>query len=29
VRLLPDPPSACPQAVAAVREADWVVLGPG
>jgi len=29
VRLLPDPPSACPQAVAAVREAEWVVLGPG
>jgi uncharacterized cofD-like protein len=23
-----DPP-ACPEAVAAVREADWVVLGPG
>ena len=29
VRLLPDPPVACPQAVAAVRGADWVVLGPG
>jgi uncharacterized cofD-like protein len=24
----PDPP-ACPEALAAVREADWVVLGPG
>jgi uncharacterized cofD-like protein len=24
----PDPP-ACPEAVAAIREADWVVLGPG
>ena len=29
VRLLPDPPVACPQAVEAVRAADWVVLGPG
>ena len=24
----PDPP-ACPEAVAAIRDADWVVLGPG
>jgi uncharacterized cofD-like protein len=29
VRLLPDPPVACPEAVEAVRAADWVVLGPG
>ena len=29
VRLVPPEPPACPQAVAAVREADWVVLGPG
>jgi uncharacterized cofD-like protein len=29
VALLPEQPSACPQAVAAVRAADWVVLGPG
>lgn len=29
VSLDPDSPQACPQAVAAVREADWVVLGPG
>lgn len=29
VRLVPDNPPACPEAVAAVREADWVVLGPG
>ncbi|MCB2175215.1 MAG: uridine diphosphate-N-acetylglucosamine-binding protein YvcK [Actinomycetales bacterium] len=29
VRLLPDGASACPEAVAAVDEADWVVLGPG
>ncbi|MFC7406743.1 gluconeogenesis factor YvcK family protein [Georgenia alba] len=29
IRLLPDSPPACPQAVAAVREAEWVVLGPG
>ena len=29
VRLLPDQPPACPQAVAAVLAADWVVLGPG
>lgn len=29
VRLLPEEPPACPEAVAAVRAADWVVLGPG
>lgn len=29
VRLLPESPPACPEAVAAVAEADWVVLGPG
>jgi len=29
VRLVPEAPPACPEAVAAVRAADWVVLGPG
>jgi uncharacterized cofD-like protein len=29
VRLLPENPPACEPAVAAVEEADWVVLGPG
>lgn len=29
LRLVPADPPACPEAVAAVREADWVVLGPG
>lgn len=29
ISLEPADPAACPQAVAAVREADWVVLGPG
>lgn len=29
VRLVPDAPPACPEAVAAVDGADWVVLGPG
>lgn len=29
VRLLPERPPARPEAVAAVEEADWVVLGPG
>jgi uncharacterized cofD-like protein len=29
VRLVPDQPPACGEAVAAVRAADWVVLGPG
>jgi uncharacterized cofD-like protein len=29
IRLEPTDPVACPEATAAVREADWVVLGPG
>jgi uncharacterized cofD-like protein len=29
VRLLPEDPPACPAAVSAVQEADWVVFGPG
>jgi uncharacterized cofD-like protein len=29
VRLMPQDPPACEEALAAVREADWVVLGPG
>ncbi len=29
VRLLPAAPSACPEAVAAVEEADWLIFGPG
>lgn len=29
VALIPDRPPACPQAVEAISEADWVVLGPG
>jgi uncharacterized cofD-like protein len=29
VRLDPTDPPACPEAVAAVLEADWVVIGPG
>jgi uncharacterized cofD-like protein len=29
VRLLPQEPRACDEAVAAVLDADWVVLGPG
>jgi uncharacterized cofD-like protein len=29
VQLDPDDPPACPEALAAVRSADWVVLGPG
>jgi uncharacterized cofD-like protein len=29
VGLEPDSPQACPEAVAAVRAADWVVIGPG
>ena len=29
VSLLPEAPPACPEAVAAVMSADWVVLGPG
>jgi uncharacterized cofD-like protein len=29
VELVPQDPPACPEAVAAVHDADWVVLGPG
>ncbi|PZS26750.1 MAG: hypothetical protein DLM59_17635, partial [Pseudonocardiales bacterium] len=29
VQLIPEHPPACAEAVAAVRAADWVVLGPG
>jgi uncharacterized cofD-like protein len=29
VSLIPANPPACPEAIAAVREADWVVFGPG
>ena len=29
VRLNPEDPPACDQAVAAIRAADWVILGPG
>lgn len=29
LRLVPDRPPACPEAVTSVRYADWVVLGPG
>ncbi|MBO0900257.1 uridine diphosphate-N-acetylglucosamine-binding protein YvcK [Cellulomonas sp. zg-ZUI222] len=29
LRLHPADPPACPEAVSAVRDADWVVLGPG
>lgn len=29
VRLVPDSPPAYPESVAAIRAADWVVLGPG
>ncbi|MFD1119517.1 uridine diphosphate-N-acetylglucosamine-binding protein YvcK [Sphaerisporangium aureirubrum] len=29
ISLVPADPPACPEAVAAVRDADWVVLGPG
>ncbi|RLP11133.1 gluconeogenesis factor YvcK family protein [Propionibacterium australiense] len=29
IRLLPDDPPACPQALAAIAEADFIVLGPG
>jgi len=29
VRLVPDEPPACAEAVAAVAEADWLLLGPG
>ncbi len=29
VRLVPSDPPACPEAVAAIDAADWVILGPG
>jgi uncharacterized cofD-like protein len=29
VRLVPEAPPACPEVLAAIRSADWVVLGPG
>jgi uncharacterized cofD-like protein len=29
ISLIPADPAACPEAIAAVREADWVVFGPG
>src|SRR5262249_24916949 len=29
ISLIPAVPPACPEAVAAIRDADWVVLGPG
>ncbi len=29
VRLVPDNPPACPEAVAAIRSANWVIFGPG
>jgi uncharacterized cofD-like protein len=29
VQLMPKDPPGCPEALEAVREADWVVLGPG
>src|SRR5262249_4851988 len=29
IPLTPAAPPACPEAVAAIRDADWVVLGPG
>ena len=29
IRLEPEGPTPCPEAVAAIRAADWVVLGPG
>ncbi len=29
LRLVPDQPPACPEALTSVRYADWVVLGPG
>jgi uncharacterized cofD-like protein len=29
IRLNPPDPPACPEAAAAVREADWIVFGPG
>jgi uncharacterized cofD-like protein len=29
IALVPSAPAACPEALTAIREADWVVLGPG
>ena len=29
LHLLPEDPPACPEAVTAILDADWVVLGPG
>ncbi|MFL6288135.1 MAG: uridine diphosphate-N-acetylglucosamine-binding protein YvcK [Actinomycetes bacterium] len=29
VALIPDMPPACPEAVTAITEADWLILGPG
>jgi uncharacterized cofD-like protein len=29
VRLVPDAPAACPDALTAVHDADWIVFGPG
>lgn len=29
IRLLPEDAQACPEAVAAIEDADWVILGPG
>jgi uncharacterized cofD-like protein len=29
VRLIPDEPDACAEAVAAIRAADWLIFGPG
>lgn len=29
VRLIPDDPEGCPEALDAVRSADWIVIGPG
>ncbi|MDI6105366.1 2-phospho-L-lactate transferase CofD family protein [Actinoplanes sp. NEAU-A12] len=29
LRLVPENPPACPEAIAAVRDADWLIFGPG
>lgn len=29
VRLVPDDPPACPEALEAIADADWIVMGPG
>lgn len=29
VRLVPQAPAVCPETIAAIQDADWVVLGPG